>query len=93
MLSSLARDRRQHTTASTTQRSGKGGIAGTYYVATDTFVESGRPGNPAFVKIVFPDGSSRYLFLHSGGPRHDGVVPGAKNCDGKGLDLLSVCFG
>ncbi len=76
-----------------TQRSGNGGIVGTYTVATDRFVPSHAPGNPAFVKIVVPDGSTVYLFVHSGGARHDYVVPGAKNCDGKGLDNLEVCFG
>ncbi len=76
-----------------TQRSGSGGIVGTYEIATDTFTPSGAPGQPAFVKIVFPDGSTAYLFVHSGGAVHDYVVPGAMNCDGKGLDNLDVCFG
>jgi len=91
--SSQARDPASAHDCVNTQRAGKGGIVGTYDVATDTFTPSGAKGNPAFVKIVLPDGSSTYLFVHSGGPANDGVVPGAKNCDGKGLDLLSLCFG
>ncbi len=76
-----------------TQRSGTGGTAGTYYVATDTFIESGQRGNPAFVRVVFPDGSAGYVFIHSAGEIHDYVVPGAKDCDGKGLDNFEACFG
>ena len=76
-----------------TQRSGEGGVAGTIDVITGVFTPSGAPGNPAFVKVILPDGSMVYGFEHSAGPNHDYVVPGAKNCDGKGLDLGSACFG
>lgn len=69
------------------------GIAGTYNIATDTFTPNGSPGNPGFVLLVFPDGSTYLTFSHSGGAKHDYVVPGAKNCDGKGLDSLEACFG
>ena len=76
-----------------TQRSGTGGTVGTYTVATDTFTPSGTKGNPAFVRIVFPDGSAGYVFIHSAGEVNDYVVPGAKDCDGKGLDNFEACFG
>jgi len=76
-----------------TQRSGTGGTVGTYDVATDTFTESGQKGNPAFVRLVFPDGSSGYVFVHSASEVNDYVVPGAKDCDGKGLDNFEACFG
>lgn len=76
-----------------TQRSGTGGTVGTYFVASDTFVESGQRGNPAFVRVVFPDGSAGYVFTHSAGEVNDYVVPGAKDCDGKGLDNFEACFG
>jgi hypothetical protein len=74
-----------------TQRSGTGGVVGTYDVATDTFTPSGQPGNGGFVQIALPDGSVAYVFSHSGGAKHDYVVPGAKNCDGKGLDTFEAC--
>ena len=74
-----------------TQRSGTGGVVGTYDPATDTFTPSGQPGNGAFVQIALPDGSVAYVFAHSGGEKHDYVVPGAKNCDGKGLDKFGAC--
>ncbi len=76
-----------------TQRSGTGGTVGTYDVASDTFTPSGQKGNPTFVRVVFPDGSAGYVFLHSGGELHDYVVPGAKDCNNKGLDNFDVCFG
>ncbi len=76
-----------------TQRSGTGGTVGTYYVATDTFEPSGQKGNPAFVRVVFPDGSAGYVFVHSAGEVNDNVVPGARDCDGKGLDNFEACFG
>lgn len=75
-----------------TQRSGEGGVAGTIDVATGVFTPSGAPGNPAFVKVVLPDGSVVYGFEHSGGAKHGYVVPGAKDCDGKGLDSAAACF-
>lgn len=67
-----------------------GGVVGTYYVATDTFVPSGQPGNAGFIAVAFPDGHTVVSFAH-GGP--EGVVPGAKNCDGKGLDSFTACLG
>ena len=76
-----------------TQRSGDGGVAGTIDAATGTFTPSGAPGNPTFVKVILPDGSVIYGFEHSGGAKNGYVVPGAKDCDGKGLDLASACFG
>jgi hypothetical protein len=76
-----------------TQRSGTGGTVGTYDVASDTFTPSGQKGNPAFVRVVFPDGSAGYVFIHSAGEVHDYVIPGAKDCDGKGLDNFEACFG
>ncbi|HUR24287.1 MAG TPA: hypothetical protein VMZ73_10485 [Acidimicrobiales bacterium] len=76
-----------------TQRSGTGGTVGTYDVATDAFTPSGQKGNPAFVRIVFPDGSAGYLFIHSASEVNDYVVPGAKDCDQKGLDNFEACFG
>lgn len=76
-----------------TQRSGTGGTVGTFDVATDTFTPSGQKGNPAFVRVVFPDGSAGYLFIHSAGEVHEYVIPGARDCDGKGLDNFEACFG
>ncbi len=80
-----------HECFNTQKAAGSGGTVGTYYFATDTFVPSGQPGQPTFVEVVFPDGHSVFLFLHSGG--EDGVVNGAKDCDGKGLDNFKVCIG
>lgn len=82
-----------HDCFNTQKAAGSGGTVGTYDVATDTFTPSGAPGNPAFVEIVFPDGSSGFLFIHSASAVHDYVIPGAKNCDGKGLDNFEACFG
>lgn len=76
-----------------TQRSGEGGVAGTIDATTGAFTPSGAPGNPTFVKVLLPDGSVTYGFGHSGGAKHNYVVPGAKDCDGKGLDLASACSG
>ncbi len=77
----------------TQKRAGSGGTVGTYYVATDTFTPSGTRGKPAFVEVVFPDGSSGFVFIHSAGEVNGYVVPGARDCDGKGLDNFSACFG
>ena len=77
----------------TQKAAGSGGTVGTYDVATDTFTESGAPGNPVFVEIVFPDGSSNFLFIHAAGEANGYVVPGAKDCDGKGLDNFESCMG
>lgn len=74
-----------------TQRSGEGGVAGTLDLRTGQFTPSGAPGNPTYIKIILPDGSVVYGFDHSGGAKHDYVVPGAKDCDGKGLDAGSAC--
>jgi hypothetical protein len=81
-----------HDCYNTQKAAGSRGSVGTYTVATDTFVPSGATGNPAFVEIVFPDGRSAFLFVHSGGEKNDHVVPGAKDCDGKGLDAFSACM-
>ncbi len=80
-----------HVCFNTQKPAGSGGSVGTYYVATGQFVPSGQPGQPTFVEVVFPDGQSGFSFLHSGGK--DGVVNGAKDCDGKGLDNFMVCIG
>lgn len=63
-------------------------------MATDTFTPAPVHGKaePAFVEVVFPDGSSVFVFIHSA-KGTDGVVSGAKNCDQKGLDSFSACFG
>lgn len=80
-----------HSCFNTQKAAGSGGTVGTYYVATDQFKPSGARGNPTFVEIVFPDGSSGFLFLHNA-KNNDGVVPGAKDCDGKGLDNFEACM-
>ncbi|MGA8987731.1 hypothetical protein [Aeromicrobium sp.] len=49
----------------------------------DTFTPSGAPGNPVSVEI---------LFIHAAKGRR-GVLPGAKNCDGKGLDNFEARLG
>jgi hypothetical protein len=82
-----------HDCINTQKPADTGGIAGTYYIATDTFVPSDQPGNAAFVLVVLPDGSSVLSYSHSGGAIHDYVIPGAKGCDGKGLDNAEACFG
>ena len=71
---------------------GSGGTIGTYNVATDTFTPSGAPGNPVFVEILLPTGTSTFLFVHAA-KGVGGVVPGAKGCDGKGLDNFEACMG
>jgi hypothetical protein len=76
-----------------TQRSGTGGVVGTFDPATGEFTPTGQPGNGAFVQVALPDGTVAYVFAHSGGEKHDYVVPGAKNCDGKGLDKFEACTG
>lgn len=75
-----------------TQKSpGSGGYWATYDVASDTFTPNpDAKGNPTFIRVVFPDGSEVYGFSHSG---FEGVVGGAKDCDGKGLDNAEECFG
>ena len=82
-----------HDCYNTQKRAGSGGTVGTYDVASDTFTPSRAKGNPTFVEVVFPDGSSGFLFIHSAGECNDYVVPGAKDCDGKGLDNFNACFG
>ncbi len=77
----------------TQKAAGSGGTVGTYDVATDVFTPSDAPGNPVFVEIVFPDGSSNFLFIHAASEVNGYVVPGAKDCDGKGLDNFESCFG
>ncbi|MDP9402575.1 MAG: hypothetical protein M3P85_04420 [Actinomycetota bacterium] len=46
-----------------------------------------------FARVVFPDGSAGYLLLHSGGALNNYLVPGAKDCNNKGLDNFDACFG
>ncbi len=82
-----------HECFNTQKRAGSGGTVGTYDVESDTFTPSGTKGNPAFVEIVFPDGSSGFVFIHSASEVNGFVIPGAKDCDGKGLDNFSACFG
>jgi hypothetical protein len=57
-----------HDCINTQKPADTGGIAGTYYIATDTFTPSDHAGNAAFVLVVFPDGSSVLSYSHSGGP-------------------------
>lgn len=80
-----------HDCFNTQKKAGSGGTVGVYDVATDTFTPSGTKGNPTFVEIRFPNGSSGFLFLHNA-KGNDGVIPGAKDCDGKGLDNFVHCF-
>ncbi|MDO7867648.1 hypothetical protein [Nocardioides jiangxiensis] len=69
-----------------------GGVVGTYYIATDTFVPSAQFPHGGFVAVVFPDGTTITSFNNA--PAMQGyVVPGAKGCDGKGLDSGEACFG
>ncbi|TCJ30416.1 hypothetical protein [Nocardioides jejuensis] len=68
-----------------------GGVAGTYYIATDTFVPNGQ-AHGGFIAVVFPDGTTIVSFNHPPA-MNDYVVPGAKGCDGKGLDSGEACFG
>ncbi len=79
-----------HDCFNTQKAAGSGGTVGTYDEASDTFTPSGKNG--AFVEIVFMDGTSGFVFIHSAAG-NDGVVPGAKNCDGKGLDSFTACMG
>ena len=77
-----------HDCFNTQKAAGSGGTVGVYDEKTDTFTPSATKGNATFVEIRFADGSSGFLFLHNG---PDGVVPGAKDCDGKGLDNFTHC--
>lgn len=81
-----------HDCYNTQKAAGSGGSIGTFDVATDTFTPSNQKGNPAFVEIAFPDGTSGFVFLHSAGEKNGYVVPGAKDCDGKGLDNFVMCL-
>ena len=80
-----------HDCFNTQKAAGSGGVAGTYVVATNTFTPSGAPGNPVFVEVIFPDGSSGFGYGHAAGPH--GVIPAARDCDGKGIDSFEACFG
>ena len=69
---------------------------GTYDVATDTFTESGAPGNKPFVTIdaTGVGGDTFVLFVHPAGPH--GVLPAAEHsdtCDTHGVTSIENCFG
>lgn len=81
-----------HDCIQTQKNPDSGGIIGTYDVLTDTFTPSGQPGNAGLIAVRLPDGSVIVSFSH-GPASHDGVVPGAKDCDGKGLDSFEACMG
>jgi hypothetical protein len=80
-----------HDCIQTQKNADSGGVVGTYYIATDTFVPSGQ-SHGGFLAVVFPDGTTIVSFNNP--PAMQGyVVPGAKGCDGKGLDSGEACFG
>ena len=81
-----------HECFNTQKKAGSGGTVGVYDIATDTFTPTGAKGNPTFVEVRFPDGSSGFVFIHNAAGK-DGVIGGAKDCDGKGLDNFTACFG
>lgn len=83
-----------HDCYNTQKKPGSGGAVGSFNVATgeEIIYPSHGKSEPAFFEVIFPDGSSGFVFIHSA-KGTDGVVAGAKNCDQKGLDSFSACFG
>lgn len=85
---------------SVAKKPAQAGAVGEYNFATDEFTPLKKnPGSDkphgAFVAFTDGDTISTSTFLHA----PQGVLPPSReggsqyNCDGKGLDTLSVCFG
>ena len=56
-----------------------------------SFTPNGHPGNPAFATVVVTGaGTFENVFSHPAGER--GVLPGADDCDGKGIDSIEACL-
>jgi hypothetical protein len=65
-------------------------VIGTYDIASDTFTPSDHPGKAGHIAIRFPDGTTIVTFTNV---PPSGVVEGARNCDGNGLDSFEACMG